>query len=206
MKFSDIKIQHIYNVNFDPVRKCEFNLHHFAVVLNKNLDKRTVIVMPLTTSNRGDGLNKVNIGILKTLPSSLQTGPTYAVFNQIRTLNVSRFKPMLDGADNIMECPMSIPNFNMLIRLGVSQIMYGVDNDNQISILKNLYDTQCINKAVNLAYDILRLKKKSPCSKTDIIKIEKIIQNTLFNVEYKLKPKDIDLGIQNILDEITGDI
>lgn len=113
---------------------------------------------------------------------------------------------MLDGADNIMECPMSIPNFNMLIRLGVSQIMYGVDNDNQIGILKNLYDTQCINKAVNLAYDILRLKKKSPCSKTDIIKIEKIIQNTLFNVEYKLKPKDIDLGIQNLLDEITGDI
>lgn len=206
MKFSDIKVQHIYNVNFDPVRECEFDSCHYAVVLKKNLDKRTVIVMPLTTSDRGDGLNKVNIGILRTLPPSLQTCPTYAVFNQIRTLNVNRFKPMLDGADNIMECSVPIPTFNILIKRAVIEIMFGVDVDNQIDILKSLYDIQCINKAVNLAYDILRLKKKFPCSKTDIVKIEKIIQKTLFNVDYKLKPKDVDLGIQNLLDEITGDI
>lgn len=54
MKFSDIKVKHIYNVIFDPVRDCEFNGKHLALVLKQNNDKRTFIVMPLTSEPNGD--------------------------------------------------------------------------------------------------------------------------------------------------------
>lgn len=48
MKFSDIQVGYIYNVIFDPVRNCEFNGKHLALVLKRNNDKQTFIVMPLT--------------------------------------------------------------------------------------------------------------------------------------------------------------
>lgn len=54
MRFSDIKIGHIYNVIFDPVRFCEFNGKHLALVLKKNNDRKTFIVMPLTSESNGD--------------------------------------------------------------------------------------------------------------------------------------------------------
>ena len=46
MRFSDIKVGYIYNVIFDPVRDCEFDGRHLAVVLKRNNDKATFIVMP----------------------------------------------------------------------------------------------------------------------------------------------------------------
>ena len=39
MRFSDIKVGCIYNVIFDPVRDCEFDGKHLAVVLKRNNDK-----------------------------------------------------------------------------------------------------------------------------------------------------------------------
>ena len=35
MRFSDIKVGYIYNVIFDPVRDCEFDGKHLAVVLKR---------------------------------------------------------------------------------------------------------------------------------------------------------------------------
>ena len=42
MRFSDIKVGYIYNVIFDPVRDCEFDGRHLAVVLKRNNDKYAV--------------------------------------------------------------------------------------------------------------------------------------------------------------------
>lgn len=62
MRASDIKVGCIYNVIFDPVRDCEFDGRHLAVVLKKNNDRSTFIVMPLTSASNGNGINKVHIG------------------------------------------------------------------------------------------------------------------------------------------------
>ena len=83
MRFSDIKVGYIYNVIFDPVRNCEFNGKHLAVVLKRNNDKSTYIVMPLTSAPNGVGVNKIKIGAMNCLPTSLKSNETYAVFNQI---------------------------------------------------------------------------------------------------------------------------
>lgn len=85
MKYSDINIGSIYNVDFDPVRPCEFDKLHLALVLKKNNDKKTAIVLPLTSASNGNNVNKINLGKLDCLPSSLKTADTYAVYNQIRT-------------------------------------------------------------------------------------------------------------------------
>ncbi|KEI16742.1 type II toxin-antitoxin system PemK/MazF family toxin [Clostridium haemolyticum] len=61
MRFSDIKIGHIYNVIFDPVRFCEFNGKHLALVLKRNNDNQTYIVMPLTSESNGVGVNKIKL-------------------------------------------------------------------------------------------------------------------------------------------------
>lgn len=98
MRFSDIKVGYIYNVIFDPVRDCEFDGRHLAVVLKKNNDKATFIVMPLTSASNGDGVNKVKLGVMTTLPSSLKLNDTYAVYNQVRTVNADRFITLKEGS------------------------------------------------------------------------------------------------------------
>ncbi len=97
MKFSHIKPRSIYIVDFDPVRQCEFNGRHLALVLKRNNDKNTFIVMPLTSSPNGENINKINIGNIDTLPPSLRNNITYAVFNQIRTVKADRFIALKDG-------------------------------------------------------------------------------------------------------------
>ena len=57
--------------------------------------------MPLTSSPNGNGINKIFTGKILTLPSSLRTNDTYAVLNQIRTLNASRFISLKEGRETI---------------------------------------------------------------------------------------------------------
>ena len=40
MRYSDIKEKYVYYVDFNPVKACEFNNNHLAVVLKKNNDKK----------------------------------------------------------------------------------------------------------------------------------------------------------------------
>jgi PemK-like protein. len=97
MQFSDILVQHLYFVNFDPVQQCEFDRQHLALVLKRNNDNRTFVVMPLTSQPNGDGVNKKRLGMISMLPPNLATNVTYAVFNQVRTVNASRFSSIKNG-------------------------------------------------------------------------------------------------------------
>ena len=115
MKFSNVKEKHIYNVIFDPVEPCEFDKKHLALVLKKNNDKKTCIVVPLTSEDNGDGVNKINIGYISTLPTSLKCNNTYAVINQVRTVNVSRFialKEVIGGVNT----PIGIVNITLCLQ------------------------------------------------------------------------------------------
>ena len=62
----------MYYVDYEPVKNGEFNGWHLSVVLKKNNDKATFIVMPLTSSPNGDGVNKINIGKITGLPPSIK--------------------------------------------------------------------------------------------------------------------------------------
>ncbi|MCT4507344.1 MAG: type II toxin-antitoxin system PemK/MazF family toxin [Tepidibacter sp.] len=204
MRFSDIKIKHIYNVIFDPVKDCEFNGKHLALVLKRNNDNRTYIVMPLTSESNGNGVNKIKLGKIQSLPSSLRTHDTYAVFNQIRTVNASRFIALKEGS-NVIKSKTDDEIFTDLLGLGINELLFNLEQDEKIELLKKVYEQQCVIKAKDLAYNILSLNKQIEAREEKIVSIKQEIKEILNNIPYTLEQKHIDDGIKDILDDILKD-
>lgn len=202
MRFSDIKTRHLYNVIFDPVRNCEFNGKHLGLVLKRNNDRKTFIVMPLTSEPNGEGVNKISLGKINTLPTSLKNNNTYAVFNQIRTVNANRFIALKEG-QTIIESKIEDKVFTKLLYLGTKEIMFNLTQDEKIELFKIAYEKECINKAKNLAYNILKLKNQIEDKEHKIESMKQEIKDTLNNVPYN--SKGLDDAIKNIIDDIFKD-
>lgn len=200
MIFSDVKEQHIYNVDFEPVRDTEFNGKHLALVLKKNNDKKTVIVMPLTTSGNGNSINKKDLGVLDCLPPSLKNrGNSYAVFNQIRTINVNRMMALKDNNGSKIECKIDYNIFIELLGLGIKDIVFYLDIDEKIQFFYNLSLEESTKKITSLLYNLTKLRRDKEQNKDKIMETEAEIRKSLIYDNYKLKEKDISL--QPILDE-----
>ncbi len=97
MKASEIKVGHIYFVDYDPVELGEFGKKHLGIVLKKNANSITFVTVPLTSNKDGAGVNKLPLGKLSCLPLSLQNKESYAVIDQLRTASCTRFSPILDN-------------------------------------------------------------------------------------------------------------
>ena len=197
MRASDIRVGNIYNVIFDPVRDCEFDGKHLAVVMKKNNDKSTFIVMPLTSASNGNGINKIFIGKILALPSSLRSNDTYAVLNQIRTVNASRFISLKEGRA-VIDVIFPQEKLNQLMLLAVKELVYSIDQDSKINLFKTAYEQECVNKAKDIAYRIIALEKNANDTSSDIIALEKEIRSTLSDIPYSLEQKYIDDGIEEI--------
>lgn len=200
MRFSDIKVGYIYNVIFDPVRDCEFDGRHLAVVLKKNNDKATFIVMPLTSASNGDGVNKVKLGVMTTLPSSLKLNDTYAVYNQVRTVNADRFITLKEGSA-VKECQMEKHIFHKLLLLGIREMVYSIPQDERIEILKRAYEVELISKAKDIAYQIVKLRKEEIPSKEQIDELLVQIRQTIKGVTYSFDQQLVKNGIDAIFNE-----
>jgi len=198
MRASDIKVRKIYNVIFDPVRDCEFDGKHLAVVLKKNNDKATFIVMPLTSASNGVGINKIHIGKIASLPSSLRDNSTYAVFNQIRTIHASRFIALKEG-DTVIEAELEEDKFYKVLMCAIEELTYSVNQDDKIKLLKKIYEQARITKAKDLAYKILNLEKQEGL-KEQIEKLENQIKETIWDIPYCLEQKFVNDGIQTIFE------
>ncbi len=203
MRASDIKIGYIYNVIFDPVRDCEFDGKHLAVVLKKNNDKSTFIVMPLTSASNGNGINKIHIGQVTSLPVSLRSNHTYAVFNQVRTVNASRFISLKEGG-TVHEARFPQDKFYELLVLAVRELVYSIDQDSKIQLLKTAYEQECVEKAKDIAYHVLALEKSSDDNSVSIFELEKQIKDILSSVDYSLEQKYIADGIEIIFRRSLG--
>lgn len=197
MRASDIKVGYIYNVIFDPVRDCEFDGKHLAVVLKKNNDKTTFIVMPLTSARNGSGINKLHVGQITSLPVSLKSNDTYAVFNQIRTVNASRFISLKEGKA-VIEALFPREKFDELLVLAIKELVYSIDQDSKIRLLKTAYEQACVEKAKDIAYHIIALEKSSDSNDVIITELEAQIREILFNISYALEQKYVVDGIENI--------
>lgn len=200
MKFSDIKVKHIYNVDFNPVRECEFNGKHLALVLKHNNDKRTFVVMPLTSTSSGVGTNKIHIGKIESLPSSLKSNETYAVFNQIRTVNANRFYALKENEMRV-ESKVDDILFDKLLRLGIQDLLFDLEYDEKSRLLRQSYDNICVAKAIDLAYNIKRLQQSNG-NEEEISRIEQEIKGIISDVPLSLEQRYIDDGIKNIFDDI----
>ena len=199
MRFSDIKVGYIYNVIFDPVRDCEFDGKHLAVVLKKNNDKTSFIVMPLTSAPNGVGVNKMDVGEMDCLPTSLKNNHTYAVFNQIRTVNANRFIALKEGGA-VKECQMEKTLFYKLVGLGLQEIVYNIPQDEKIDLLKRTYEAEVVSKAKDLAYMILSIKRAEDYEKEKVQALELQIKDIIKDIPYSLNERLVQDGIGEIFE------
>jgi uncharacterized protein YifN (PemK superfamily) len=211
MNFSDIKVGYIYNLLFgevrpqkeDKLRLCEFDGKHLALVLKENNDNETFIVMPLTSEPSGEGVNKIKLPLINALPTSLKCNDTFAVINQIRTVNHSRFISLKENADRI-DVKLDDDLFEFLLFLGIKEITYNVSTEKKIELFKKLYYSERIVKAKDLAYNILKLKKNVEDNEIIIEGIKQDLRVILYDIPYdSLEQKYINDGIKDIFDEVT---
>ena len=81
-------------MDYEPTRKGEFGKVHLCVVLKKNNDLITFVTVPLTSKEDAPYNNKLSLGVIDSLPDNLRGSESYAVLDQIRTLNASRFRKL----------------------------------------------------------------------------------------------------------------
>jgi len=125
LRYSDIKIGHIYYADLRPVRDFEFGDNHLCIVLEKCSDSRSVIVVSLTSKSSGLGSNKEKIlvsGLPKRLTQDKDGNPvdTYVVFDQVRTVVSNRLQYVYDGknpdgTNKIIELPVDTEIFSYIV-------------------------------------------------------------------------------------------
>lgn len=130
MKASDIKVGNIYYVDFEPSRKKEFNGHHMALVLKKNINEITFIVIPMTSNKDGIGKNKISLGVIESLPERLKADnhESYAVYDQVRTINASRFSNIISDKGEIMEATLDKDKLTMVYKAIIKNLIYDLDD------------------------------------------------------------------------------
>lgn len=202
MKYSEIKVQHIYYVNFDPVKDCEFDREHMAVVLKRNNDKKTFVVAPLTTSPNGLGNNKSLIGKISTLPDRLKNKDSYFVYDQVRTVNYRRFSPIYDNGKTI-DCIMPEVVFDEILEICINEISINMTTQNLIKFHYDRYITIKANEIRNSAYQIKRIIKDFNIQKIEELESLSLKINTLWEecVISHLSEIDLNQGINEIIND-----
>lgn len=155
MRFSDIKVQHCYNIIFDDVRACEFDGTHLGVVLKKNNDNKTVIVAPLTRQENGDNFNKKNIGKIKSLPTSLNSSDSYLVYNQVRTVNANRMmalKEVISGVNTKIDCNVEDDLFKEVLKLCSVELTKSWNDEQREDFYTELAKESRVKRIIDLIY------------------------------------------------------
>lgn len=134
MKSSKIKVGHAYYVDFEPTRKAEFGGKHLAIVIKKNHDAISFVVIPTTSKDSGLEINKISLGKLACLPSNIKNDTTYAVIDQIRTVDASRFYELKDNGQTIdAEIPVKI--MNKIYKAIIRDLLHDVPDEEIKNIL-----------------------------------------------------------------------
>jgi mRNA-degrading endonuclease toxin of MazEF toxin-antitoxin module len=198
MRFSDVKEKYLYYVDFDPVKECEFDRKHLAVVLKKNNDKKTAIVMPLTSKKNGVGKNKLLIPTIEDLPERLKGDDSYAVYDQVRSVNFRRFEPIFKekNGQEIVNVKMDDELFILLIEKGTEELEKKLSLEEKLKLYNKKLNKSINEKIVNMAYEI----KKSKEDKEKIKRIETEIKEIVYNnMKYIFTEKEKEDGIEDMI-------
>ena len=156
--------------------------------------------MPLTSAPNGAGVNKIKLGAMNSLPSSLKSNDTYAVYNQVRTVNADRFIALKEGRA-VKECQMEKQIFHKLLFFGLREMVYSIPQDERIEILKCAYEAEVVLKAKDIAYRIVKLRKEESSDKEQIDELLVQIRETIKGVTYSLDKQLVKDGIDAIFNE-----
>lgn len=197
MQFKDVKVKQVYYVDYEPHRKGEFDSNHLSIVLKKNKDKKTVIVIPLTSKGKGEGKNKMKIQISE-LPSRLSGVESYFVYDQVRTINTGRIEPIFDNYREI-DVKVSDDAFKKIIKMATLELESKLTIDEKVNLYKEKLNDIYLEQIINAAY---KLKNTEDEEKFKDLR-NKIISLKYNIEEYKLTKKDLDSGIDKIIENIS---
>ncbi|MBX9998486.1 type II toxin-antitoxin system PemK/MazF family toxin [Priestia aryabhattai] len=217
LRYSDIKVGHVYFADLRQVRQYEFGGNHLSIVLNKCADRRSVIIVSLTSERSGVGQNKIDLGILPSLPQRLVTNQngnpvkSYVVLDQVRTVVASRVQEVVDGKDSngndiVVDCPVPSNIFSDIVKeLADRRIADLNDEDAIAGYHKNAYLQYCVNKIVNLTYDVIKERGNLATKQAEIISFHKIAATLEqgFLIDKYLTQKDVINGISLRVSEIV---
>lgn len=197
LRYSEIKEQHIYYVDFDPVKGCEFNGKHLAVVVKKNNDKQTAMVLPLTSSSKGD--NKINLGKIKELPSNINTLDSYLVLDQLRSVNFSRFSFPIENK-KFLYIELEQKLFKRGLNCFLKDMFSKIALDDKLTLFTEISNELKIEKLINLAYRLIKSQEKQ--EQENIKKEMLILVDKSIDYENILSDIDKNNGILNIIEDI----
>jgi hypothetical protein len=132
--------------------------------------------------------------------SDIKSKDSYAVFDQVRTVNANRFYPVKSGSSRI-NVPMDNGTMLKLFELAIRDMIFNAAQDEKISVLKNTYSLERFNKAKDLAYNIIKLRKAGVAADGRIAALKSEIRETLKGVAYTLDAKQAVDGLQEIFGE-----
>jgi len=198
---NNIEPKHIYYVTFDPVKGNEFSGKHLALVLKLNKDNRTAVVLPLTSSPQGVGGNKKSLDYILSLPSNLRETETYAILDQIRTVDFKRFTQAKDKGKFITPI-VENKLFKKIWIIILEEGLYNVPEDDKIHIYEKLYSKALVTKVQNLAYGIIKEKKVATPDMRKISSIENEIIEIINKVPYGAWENHISADAVEIIHEI----
>lgn len=208
IRLNDIKEKKVYYVDYEPSVGNEFGRHHMSLVLKKNQVDKSLIVVPLTGRKDKITPDKTIKVKLKGLPKRLQQKESYAVINKIRTVDFSRFEPILDG--DIVEVELDNCEFMKLI----SYITDELEESLSLEQKKEIY-TEKINRAINieiknLAYIYKNLQKNNGKTDSIVTKIMDIIyynNKDFLNIDkYEFSNNDKKNELKNTIKQILEEI
>lgn len=107
------------------------------MVLKKNHDKIAFVVVPFTSQERGLGLNKISLGTIDSLPDNLKAKETFAVINQIRTVNASRFYSLINNGE-IIEAAVPGDKMSLLYSAIINDLLQDANSNDIKTVARNL--------------------------------------------------------------------
>lgn len=182
IRFSDLKQGEITFVDLEPVRNMdEFGGNHLCIVVKKCSDKKTVIVLPLTSKTRSDHPDKIDITQeVRDLPQRFLGKSSIAALNQLRTVSVDRLQNIYDGRDsngqNILKHPfVSQEGFSEVISLLAKRKMDLLSPSDQHSFYQNMHIESLIKQLLDTLFSVIRGKAEVVLVSSDVKRMSAIL-------------------------------
>lgn len=125
------------------------------------------------------------------------------MYNQVRTINCSRFYALKDDDGNRINVNVENPIFDKILSLCLDELSDMFSNEGKLEYYIDKYINVAMENVVNIAYDIKRTIKNNDADKELKLKIlqSKIVKLLNLNIAYNkyMKKVDIDNGIGEII-------
>lgn len=218
MKYSEIKVKHIYYADLKPSLEGEFGGTHLCLVISKSDDEKTVNIVSLTSKQNliFDEGTKYKLSSIINLPIRLshkngKQVDSFCIISQIRNVAVSRIQSILNGQNSNgsikVDCYIDNKEFEDIIyKLSdhyPSKLISNLSNFEENLRKVNIYT---IDRLKQIFYDVLVRNADFEVLKDEFFYLHNIATsvNSNFNFLDTLDSKDKKMGLEALYQKIIS--